>query len=222
MREYDLVVFDWDGTLMDSTAAIVDAIRLSAQDLGLPVPHTRQAAWVIGLGLHDALRHAVPTLTPERLPAFVERYRHHYLRRDAELRLFDGARELLQALRDSPVPAAVATGKSRIGLERAFEAFGLRSFFVSSRCADEGQPKPHPWMLNELCEELGVEPARTLMIGDTTHDLQMAHAAGAHAVAVTWGAHDPAILDAARPHAVMDDMDALHRWIAARTGIALP
>ena len=128
---------------------------MAAADLSLPVPNAARAAHVIGLGLHDALRYAVPQLQPERLGAFVERYRHHFLRRDAQLRLFDGVRELLAWLRAHPTAlAAVATGKSRIGLERVLDATGLRAMFVASRCADEGLPKPDPWMLRDLCEQV--------------------------------------------------------------------
>lgn len=214
MARFELVVFDWDGTLMDSTAAIVEAIQRAAADLSLPVPNARQAAYVIGLGLHDALRHAVPELQPTMLPAFVERYRHHYLRRDAQLGLFAGVREMLGWLRShSTVVSAVATGKSRIGLERAFDATGLRSMFVASRCADEGLPKPDPWMLRDLCEQLAVPPERAVMIGDTTHDLDMAHAAGAQGVGVTYGAHQPDALSARRPIALLGSVSQLHDWL---------
>lgn len=217
MSNFDLVVFDWDGTLMDSTGAIAEAIQRAAADLGLPVPDARAASYVIGLGLHDALRHAVPALAPSDLPAFVERYRAHYLRRDAELRLFDGASELLERLRAHPrALAAVATGKSRIGLERALDSTGLRTMFAATRCADEGAPKPDPWMMLDLCEQLGVEPARAVMVGDTTHDLDMARAAGAGAAAVSWGAHPRDALAARRPLAVLDSVQALSDWLGPR------
>ena len=217
MARFDLVVFDWDGTLMDSTAAIVEAIQRAAADLSLPVPNARQAAYVIGLGLHDALRHAVPALQASMLPAFVERYRHHYLRRDAQLGLFAGVREMLGWLRAHPTTvSAVATGKSRIGLERAFDATGLRSMFVASRCADEGLPKPDPWMLRDLCEQLSVPPERAVMIGDTTHDLDMAHAAGGQGIGVTYGAHPPEALAARSPAALLGSVPQLHDWLRER------
>lgn len=212
-----LVVFDWDGTLMDSTAAIVEAIQGAAADLALPVPDARRASHVIGLGLHDALRHAVPDLDPDRLPDFVDRYRHHYLRRDADLRLFAGVREMLAALRGHPsVLVAVATGKSRVGLERAFDSTGLRPMFVASRCADEGLPKPDPWMLNDLCGTLGVDPSATVMVGDTTHDLGMARAAGAHGLGVAWGAHPRDVLEDFGARALFENVESLHAWLLAR------
>src|SRR5574343_1073413 len=191
-RQYDLVVFDWDGTLYDSTALIVKAIQSACADLGLPVPPRSEAAYVIGLGLHDALAHVAPTLPPERVPAMGQRYRHHYFRQQGELSLFDGTVELLQALKARHHWLAVATGKSRQGLNEALTHVELRGMFDSTRTADETASKPHPLMLQELMAELGVEPERTLMIGDTTHDLQLALNAGTHSVAVSYGAHEPA------------------------------
>lgn len=219
MTDIDLVVFDWDGTLVDSTAAITDAIIEAASDLGLPRPTRRQASHVIGLGLHDALRRAVPELTERQLPEFVERYRHHYLNRDGDLRPFDGIPELLQTLSAAKPWVAVATGKSRIGLVRALEQTGWGRLFVTTRCADEGLPKPHPWMLQDICAELGVPAARTVMIGDTTHDLRMAHDAGARSVAVAYGAHAPEELDAWGTEAVLESVDALRAWLLPRLAI---
>ena len=206
--DLDLVVFDWDGTIVDSTGAIADSIRAAARDLGLEEPNAQQASHVIGLGLQDALRIAVPTLPPQRLGEFVERYRVHYFGRDPLLKIFDGMRELLDTLRASGIAMAVATGKSRVGLERAFDQTGLRQHFDATRCADEGAPKPHPWMLQDLCEELGFEPARALMIGDTTHDHGMARAAGARFVGVGYGAQPREVL-------VEDGVDPVHESVAS-------
>lgn len=202
----ELIVFDWDGTLMDSTAAIAESIRGAAADLGLAVPSREQAAHVIGLGLSAALARAVPDLTPDRYAEFGARYREHYVRVDPDLMPFDGIVALLERLAAGPVPLAIATGKSRSGLNRALDAMQWRRHFVSTRCADEGNPKPDPWMLNDLVAELGVDPARCVMIGDTTHDLDMASAAGVAAIAVTYGAHPAATLQAARPLAMVDDV----------------
>jgi phosphoglycolate phosphatase len=210
---YRLVVFDWDGTLVDSTAAIVEAIRASAADLGLPVPSRAQASHVIGLGLLEAIHRAVPAIDRHQIPAFVERYRHHFLRRDASLAPFEGIPALLEALAGRGHLLAVATGKSRAGLERALAQTGWRTHFAATRCADEGAPKPDPWMLRDLCEELDVEPGDTVMVGDTTHDLQMAASFGADAVAVTYGAHPPDELRALSPAACVDSVDELRAWL---------
>ncbi len=185
-----VAVFDWDGTLVDSTRAIVIAMQNAAGDLGLPVPTSAQASHVIGLGLHDALQLAVPSLTQERLPAYIERYRVHYMSRDAQLGAFEGIERMLDALTQAGIALAVATGKSRQGLNRALDQFDWRRRFVATRCADEGEPKPHPWMLQDLALELDIDPSDMLMIGDTTHDLGMARAAGASAIGVTYGAHE--------------------------------
>ncbi len=184
-----LIVFDWDGTLVDSTAAIVHAIQSAAVDVGLARPSREQAAHVIGLGLHDAIRKAVPDLPHERLDDYVRRYRYHFLKADAFIGAFDGIPELLGELTQAGAWLAVATGKSRAGLDRALDQMGWGMRFLSTRCADEGVPKPDPWMLVDICSELGVNPADALMVGDTTHDLAMAQAAGASAIGVTYGAH---------------------------------
>ncbi|WP_300450385.1 HAD-IA family hydrolase [Accumulibacter sp.] len=212
-RAFDLLVFDWDGTLLDSAAAIVDAIQSACDDLGVPVPSDGQARHVIGLGLRDALQHAVPDLPAERYPQMVERYRHHYLSRDHELLLFGGVAELIGELAGAGFLLAVATGKSRLGLERALRISGLGQHFHASRCADECFSKPHPQMLTELMDELSVAPERTLMIGDTTHDLQMARNAGVACLAVAYGAHPAAALDAFAPLARLRDVAEMAEWL---------
>lgn len=212
-KRFDLIVFDWDGTLLDSAGAIVRSIQASCVDLGLPVPADERARHVIGLGLQDALSHAVPELAIDDYPKMVERYRHHYLSRDHELSLFDGAETLVQWLAAAGWTLAVATGKSRKGLDRALAHSGLGAHFEATRCADECFSKPHPAMLEELMDELMVEPDRTLMIGDTTHDLQMAANAGVHAVGVTYGAHPVAQLETVASLARVDSVEALGVWL---------
>jgi phosphoglycolate phosphatase len=219
MRRFDLVVWDWDGTVVDSIGAVADAIVGAAIDLGLPPPPPDRARWVIGLGLHDAVRHAVPTLPRERVAAFAERYRVHYLRRDAELNVFEGVPELLRGLDAAGVPLAVATGKSRAGLDRALAQTGLGPRFAATRCADEGAPKPDPWMLRDLGQVLQVPPQRMVMIGDTTHDLEMARAAGAASVAVLYGAHEAGSLRASGPDAVAETVSALADWLAGACAV---
>ena len=212
-KRFELIVFDWDGTLMDSTGAIVASIKAAATDLGLDPPSDERASHIIGLGLIDALRHALPDLPTERYHDLAERYRHHYLSRDQDLLLFDGAVELIDELARAGHSLAVATGKSRKGLDRAFEVSGLGPRFHASRCADECQSKPHPQMLDELMAEFGVEPAATLMIGDTTHDLLMARNAGVAALGVAYGAHPRETLEAASPLYCAADVAQLAAWL---------
>lgn len=210
---FDLIVFDWDGTLMDSAAAIVHAIQAATEDLGYAAPPAQQARHVIGLGLADALQRAVPDLPPEAYPRMVERYRHHYLARDQELSLFAGVESLLAELAEQGYRLAVATGKSRLGLDRALDHCGLRPYFHALRCADQCHSKPHPQMLEELMQELGAEPQRTLMIGDTTHDLQMARNAGTGGVGVSYGAHAAADLHSLEPLACVHTVAELQQWL---------
>ena len=212
LERFDLVVFDWDGTLIDSTATIARSIQQAAADLGLPVPDFETASHVIGLGLHDALARAVPELPPERTTEFAAHYKYHYLANEQSLELFAGVRELLDWL-GATKTLAIATGKNRAGLMRALEATRLGPLFAATRCADQTAPKPHPAMLLELGAELGVGVERMLMIGDTTHDLQMARAAGACAVGVAYGAHPREQLAALAPLALVDSVQALSRWM---------
>lgn len=212
-QQFDLIVFDWDGTLMDSTAHIARSIQAACRDLGLPVPADDAARYVIGLGLRDALQIAAPTLDPADYPRLAERYRFHYLIKEAQTELFAGVRELLAELRGEGYLLAVATGKSRVGLNRALDEVRLTSVFDGTRCADETFSKPHPAMLHELTRELGQDLERTLMIGDTTHDLQMASNAGAAGVAVTYGAHSVDALVKLEPRFVAESIGALGDWL---------
>lgn len=212
-KRFDLIVFDWDGTLMDSAAAIVRAIQAASADLGLAVPPDARARHVIGLGLVDALRHAVPDLQEADYPKMVERYRHHYLSGDHTLTLFEGVEEMMAELHGRGHWLAVATGKSRVGLDRAMGFSGLARYFHATRCADECFSKPHPAMLLELMDELGVMPEACLMIGDTTHDLLMARNAGVAAVAVSFGAHPVDDLAAENPLACVHTPAELRDWL---------
>lgn len=215
-KPYDLLVFDWDGTLIDSTAAIAQAILGAADDIGTPVPDRSLASHVIGLGLAQALARVVPYLPPERIGDFAARYRAHYSSSENTIRLFDGAVEMLDTLHERGVRMAIATGKSRAGLDRALKNVGLQWHFASVRCADQTHPKPHPAMLRELAQELDVDLANMLMIGDTSHDLQMAASAGVPAVGVAYGAHPRAELERLQPLAVFDSLVALRDWLLER------
>lgn len=212
-RNYTLVVFDWDGTLIDSAATIVECIQDASREMGLTVPDADRARHVIGLGLHDSLRHAVPELARERYRDFAELYRRYFLARESSMCLFEGVPRLLAGLRERGVLLAVATGKSRAGLDRALAASGLGAYFCASRCADETYPKPHPAMLLELMRELDAEPASVLMVGDTSHDLEMARNAGVDAVAVGYGAHSEHALRALGPRACVASVEELAQWL---------
>ena len=190
-RQFDLIAFDWDGTLFDSTALITRCIQRAVRDVGGTVPSDRDAAYVIGMGLMQALAHAAPDVPEDRYPELGARYRHHYVAHQNDLSLFEGVLPMLADLRERQHWLAVATGKSRAGLDEALRTVELRGTFDGSRTADETAGKPHPRMLEELIREFGVEPERTLMIGDTTHDLQMALNAGCASVGVSYGAHEP-------------------------------
>jgi len=214
-KHYDLIVFDWDGTVMDSTAVIAASIQAACRDLGLAIPGDETARHVIGLGLVQALRHAVPDAPESMYEPLVERYRHHFLAQDREIPLFGGARETIAELHDAGYRLGVATGKSRKGLERALESTGLKQYFHATRTADMTFSKPNPAMLLELMDELAVNAGRALMIGDTTHDVQMAQNAGVDAVAIGHGAHPAEQLLALAPLALVEDFTELRAWLKA-------
>jgi phosphoglycolate phosphatase len=212
-RQFDLIVFDWDGTLFDSTALITRCIQSACADVGVAVPSDKDASYVIGLGLVEALAHAAPALPPERYPELGLRYRHHYFARQHEIVLFDGTLAMLQALKARAHRLGVATGKSRRGLDEALRTAELHGVFDGTRTADETASKPDPRMLLELMDELGVTPQRTLMIGDTTHDLQLAANAGTARLGVSYGAHDSADFAAFDPVHVAHSVADLHDWL---------
>lgn len=212
-RRFDLIVFDWDGTLMDSAAAIVVAIQLACRDLDMPEPDDATARHVIGLGLEDALAKAVPDLPSARYGEMAERYRYHYLSGDHELALFDGTAEMVSGLHAAGRTLGIATGKSRRGLDRALAQSGLERWFHATRCADECHSKPNPDMLLKLMHLFRVPRERTLMVGDTTHDLQMARNARVASVAVGFGAHPVELLLAERPAAFAGSTAQLSEWL---------
>jgi phosphoglycolate phosphatase len=209
----ELVIFDWDGTVVDSTPTIVDAIRRACADTGIDVPSEGRASHVIGLGLKDAFAYLAPDLTDVQSARLLERFRAHYLARDHLLMPFAGMLDLLSGLAARGLPMAVATGKSRIGLERSFTNTGTRDFFRTSRCADESDPKPAPTMVLEICDTMGISPARALVIGDTTHDILMARSAGAACLAVTYGAHPAHELSNAGPLGCVHSVTELEEWM---------
>jgi phosphoglycolate phosphatase len=212
-RRFELVVFDWDGTLYDSTGLIVRCIQNACRDVGAATPSDSDAAYVIGLGLQDALRHVAPGLPEARYPDLGARYRHHYLASQHALSLFNGTLDMLHALKARHHGLAVATGKNRRGLDDALAHSQLQGLFDATRTADETASKPDPMMLIELMSELGVDPARTLMVGDTTHDLQLARNAGTAAVAVSFGAHEPVAFAEFGPLHIAHSTRDLQDWL---------
>jgi len=214
-RRFDLVVFDWDGTLFDSTRLIARCIQAACADLGAAVPSDRDASYVIGLGLADALRHAAPDVPKDRYGELADRYRHHYFSSQDEIVLFDGTLEMLLALKSRNHWLAVATGKTRRGLDQALAGSPLAGLFDATRTADETRGKPDPLMLVELMRELGASTDRTLMVGDTTHDLQLAANAGCASVAVSFGAHGQDEFASHRPLHVAHSTADLAHWLDA-------
>lgn len=214
-KQFELLIFDWDGTLMDSAGVIVESIQRACLDIGVPAPSERAARQIIGLGLAQALQTLLPDLASDAYPRLVERYRHHYLGRDIDIPLFAGVDAGVPALAGRGFTLAVATGKSRIGLARALDSSGLGACFAATRCADQTHSKPHPAMVLELIDELDADPARTLVIGDTSHDLLMAANAGVASLGVTYGAHEPDDLHPHAPLALLDSFAEVHAWLAA-------
>ena len=214
-QNYDLIVFDWDGTLMDSPGVIVSSIQNACVDIGLAAPSEKACRHIIGLGLQEALMQLLPELPEQDYPRLVDRYRHHYLAQDADIPLFQGAEQLVKDLHGAGYLLGVATGKSRVGLDRVLQHTGLGGYFHATRCADECFSKPHPEMLERIMDELGMTRSRTLMIGDTSHDLQMASNAGVASLAVSFGAHTRDDLLAHGPLACLDTIGELEQWLLA-------
>ncbi len=213
IRQFDLIAFDWDGTLFDSTAIITRCIQDAVRDVGGTVPTDEAASYVIGLGLMQALAHAAPDVPQDKYPELGARYKYHYLQHLNDISMFKGVLPMLLELRAQGYLLAVATGKSRKGLDEALHAVELKGLFHASRTADETAGKPHPRMLHELMAELGVPAERVLMVGDTTHDLQLALNAGCASVGVSYGAHEPAAFEALQPRFIAHSVAELHRWL---------
>jgi phosphoglycolate phosphatase len=212
-QRFDLLVFDWDGTLADSTQTIVDALQAASRDVGLPVPDDIKSRSIIGLGLREALQVLFPEVDESAGQQLVDRYRSHYFARDEEITLFQGVGDAVKQLAGAGFMLAVATGKGRNGLNRALAQTGLAEFFIATRCAGECFSKPHPQMLEEIMNELGIIPEQTLMIGDTSYDLQMAQNARVSGIGVSYGAQTQASLLSHAPLACFDSFAKLNAWL---------
>lgn len=216
MQDIRLAIFDWDGTLMDSVGRIVACVQGAARDCELAVPASTQIRQIIGLSLDVAMYRLFPlcsdsgtTIDERQIATLIDRYRHHYLHDATPSPLFAGAGELLHDWRSRGLQLAVATGKSRRGLDGVLDETGLRSLFVTSRGADEARSKPDPLMLEQILDELGLSPRQAVMIGDSVHDMAMAEAIAMPRIGVTWGVDSRDALSRHGPVAVVDSMTAL-------------
>lgn len=213
MTQYQLIVFDWDGTLMDSTGHIVNCMRQAIQKLELAPLADDTISHIIGLGLHEAVQTLYPDGNAALWSSLADCYRQTWLSSPEETPLFDNARDLLKALAEQEILLGVATGKSRRGLDKVLNATGLGEVFVATRCADECHSKPHPQMLMELMDFTGTRGDEVIMVGDTEFDLLMAKNAGAHGLGITHGAHDEAKLAACEPQAIVHDLYQVQHWL---------
>ena len=215
MNGYRLLVFDWDGTLMDSQARIVACFQAAADDVGVAIPDPDRARDVIGLGLQEATERLFPDLDEGRVARVIDRYRYHFLGdHPTPSELFPGVVATLEGLAEEGYLLGIATGKSRRGLDKVLRETGLWGLFHASRCADEAFSKPHPQMLEEVMAMLGAGTRDTLMIGDTEYDMQMARNAGVPGLAVSYGVHSPGRLLAEGALACLDQIDQLPGWLA--------
>lgn len=212
-RQFDLLVFDWDGTLADSTRAIVDAINHASEDVNIAMPPEEASRSIIGLELRRALQVLFSDADDETIEQLAARYHYHYSRFQDNIPLFEGALEALHQLADDGFMLAVASGKGRRGLRHAISSAGMDSLILAERSADDCFSKPHPQMLHELMDELGAEPHRTVMIGDTVFDLQMAQNAGIASLGVTYGAQPLENLLPHAPLATFDSFAKLRAWL---------
>lgn len=217
--KYRLIVFDWDGTLMDSEARIVDSMQAAARDVGLERPDPDQVRNIIGLGLMEAVQTLMPRQAPQVHGEVVKCYRQHYLGNDGmPSRLFPGADDVVRELAEQNYLLAVATGKGRRGLDQAMRHTGMDAYFHTTRCADEAFSKPHPQMLEQIMDALGAMPDETLMIGDTVYDMQLATNARTHALAVSYGVHGKERLMQHRPLDCLADVREIPGWLSRSAG----
>ena len=209
-----LIVFDWDGTLMDSAAHIVNCLQIAITELNLAPKTDNELKNIIGLGLREALFALYPQGNEKELNALTARYREHFFDQDHEpCELFAGARELIEELDAKDYFLAIATGKGRNGLDKVLKDTGMGDFFPITRCADESHSKPHPQMLLDIIDWYGVDANETIMVGDTEYDLLMANNADANSVGVTYGVHEEQRLLNCKPLICVDNMNDLHHWL---------
>ncbi|MDP3743187.1 MAG: HAD-IA family hydrolase [Methylotenera sp.] len=212
-KQFDLIVWDWDGTLADSTSMITNAVLKAAQQVGLPTLTRQEASNIIGLGLYEAIEALYGEIPTEKAQEMARLYTANYYAGESQIPLFEGVADTIKMLNMRGFKLAVATGKGRRGLDLAFEHCGLGKYFHGTRTVDECFSKPHPQMIDELMDNLVVLPERTLMIGDTSYDLQMASNAGVSAVGVTYGAQSAVQWQHLNPIQQFDDFASLGQWL---------
>jgi len=214
MHTYKLIIFDWDGTLMDSQARIVNCLKIVAQEFKLKPLAENILKKVIGLGLNEAISQLYPQLPDEQVDQFAERYRYFYITaNDTPSGLFPEVRPMLNQLIEKGFMLAIATGKARRGLEPVLQDTGLKTIFHGSRCADETRSKPHPQMLEELLDEFALNADEAIMVGDTEFDIVMAHSLKMDVIAVSYGVHDKADILKHQPLACVDSVKELSQWL---------
>jgi phosphoglycolate phosphatase len=213
-RRYDLVIFDWDGTLMDSVGRIVSSMRAAAADAGLNVPTEQAVKGIIGLSLHEVYDILFPGAPEKYLDQLKDAYRQHYVELDnTPTPMFAGALETIDYLKSSGYQIAVATGKARPGLQRVWNEINMNGVFDASRCADECMGKPHPQMVLEILKETRIDPSRSIVVGDTSYDMEMAQRATVDRVAALYGAHHPELLTPYSPVKKLDNLIELKTWL---------
>lgn len=211
---YQLIIFDWDGTIMDSAQKIANCIKASAHDVGVSVPSDERAKSIIGLGLTEAMKELFSSATESQVKQIVEAYKYHFVKGDVtEQGLFDGVEKGLQQLEEAGAVLAVATGKSRVGLDRIFAETGLRKYFITSRCADETRSKPHPQMLHEVLDFAAIDASKTIMVGDTTYDMDMALNANVHGLGASYGVHSEVMLLESKAVSVQHSFKQILEWL---------
>lgn len=222
--KYKAVIFDWDGTLVDSASRIVESMQCAAEEFNLPYRSEYDVKQIIGLGLPEAIVALWPELAADRttIKGLAKQYGVHYLdEQRSEMVMFEHAMELFDVIKSMNLRLAVATGKGRVGLNRALSQFNLTHIFDDTRCADETRSKPHPLMLHELSKSLNVDTDNMLMVGDTQFDLDMAHNAGMDSVAITHGAHEPVKLLKSKPLLMIDNLKELATWLQMQSKVAV-
>ncbi len=211
-KAFELIVFDWDGTLMDSEAHIINSMQCAFDDVGMDSVTDASVRNIIGLGMREAVATLLPEISSDTYASIVDRYRYHFFADDS-CEPFDGVGEVLESLHDQGYLLAVATGKGRQGMDRALASTGFGKYFLESRCADETRSKPDPQMLNEIIEILDVSHNKTLMVGDTEYDLEMANAAGIASLGVDYGAHERDRLLECNPLDCLASIQELPEWL---------